>query len=792
MLQNQISQLLIIFVSFCSRTEEILKRKRTRKNIPNTNSRNSINFESSIENAVNENDVNICSSLSTTYLNNLPLIVTESINNANNIISNNHKNSNRLGSSKDFLQRLNPSRWARWTQNSVNPQSNIIPTTSNSSKLSSITNTTAIASTTSTSTTTASAVTANSIHNSNNNREKILTWIKEQGKLFDEKYFMQSDANNKQWLISSNILCNLNDAINLLKQDANKGLLAIKNILLDSDLSSFELHHSGLVKNLFSFLIANDDIDKRELNIRNFLEVFIGVPKNELPDNIEDLAFDAKPFSILINKLNACLSQLEQFPLRTHEYTRNLLKYMTTNFLKICLNRHPSCTNLRKYKGPLIKLEPTTTVQSIERFLLSKGYGKIKANDDDQSDDELSDDESLDLNINSSSSQDRQSKHRLELLIGEHVLPYNISLCQAIKQFMSNDAENESEDAHMANSKFWLATFYIYYRPCNDVNNVSSSTATSAVSSANNNRSSRRCKNKNSSGNNKKKDELWLEGKVPISVSPMECYLKNNDLINVNINDKSADVISLLRVLYGINRYWGHFYSLGYIYKPAIPLKQFINNKLTIKANRHLQDPMVIITGSLPSWLSDLAYVCPFMFPFEIRYLLFYVVCFDRERALQRLFETLPDLSSADYRERFLVPRLEKKKKIISRNEIFRSAETLFNDTSNSKAILEVQYENEVGTGLGPTLEFYALLSKEFQRAELEMWRGQILINNVKNEKADNYIYSNYGLFPMPIGRNMKLSNFTKIKHRFKLLGKFMAKALMDSRMVGLKLLLFI
>ena len=30
----------------------------------------------------------------------------------------------------------------------------------------------------------------------------------------------------------------------------------------------------------------------------------------------------------------------------------------------------------------------------------------------------------------------------------------------------------------------------------------------------------------------------------------------------------------------------------------------------------------------------------------------------------------------------------------------------------------------QVGTGLGPTLEFYALVSRELQRADLEIWRG--------------------------------------------------------------------
>ena len=32
-----------------------------------------------------------------------------------------------------------------------------------------------------------------------------------------------------------------------------------------------------------------------------------------------------------------------------------------------------------------------------------------------------------------------------------------------------------------------------------------------------------------------------------------------------------------------------------------------------------------------------------------------------------------------------------------------------------------------MGTGLGPTLEFYALVSQEFQRKDLDLWRGEAL-----------------------------------------------------------------
>lgn len=33
----------------------------------------------------------------------------------------------------------------------------------------------------------------------------------------------------------------------------------------------------------------------------------------------------------------------------------------------------------------------------------------------------------------------------------------------------------------------------------------------------------------------------------------------------------------------------------------------------------------------------------------------------------------------------------------------------------------------KVGTGLGPTLEFYALVSKELQRSDLDLWKGEVL-----------------------------------------------------------------
>lgn len=38
------------------------------------------------------------------------------------------------------------------------------------------------------------------------------------------------------------------------------------------------------------------------------------------------------------------------------------------------------------------------------------------------------------------------------------------------------------------------------------------------------------------------------------------------------------------------------------------------------------------------------------------------------------------------------------------------------------KSILEVEFSGEEGTGLGPTLEFYALVAAELQRTDLAIW----------------------------------------------------------------------
>lgn len=47
------------------------------------------------------------------------------------------------------------------------------------------------------------------------------------------------------------------------------------------------------------------------------------------------------------------------------------------------------------------------------------------------------------------------------------------------------------------------------------------------------------------------------------------------------------------------------------------------------------------------------------------------------------------------------------------------------------------------------------------------------------------YVNAPHGLFALPLSKTAKTSQISRLKFKFKFLGKFMAKAVMDSRMVS-------
>ncbi|GFT83092.1 e3 ubiquitin-protein ligase TRIP12 [Nephila pilipes] len=643
-------------------------------------------------------------------------------------------------------------------------------------------------------------------------RMKINSWIKEQAQNFDDKYFNIDQINSHPVINVLNILTKAVQDLECMDDCGLRSLVEIRDVVTQNDISSFELIHSGLVKKLELYMSVFEGeslpfgVKPLEDRLRTFLHVFIGSPPFITPE-INPENFDASPLVNLITKLNACVSHLEQFPVKVYDQPTNgntgrpganIMKFFNMHQLKCLFQRHPSCTTLRQWHSGPVMIDPLASVHNVDRYLVNQGFGSLK--EDDESESDLSYDDSSDedggLIVADIRMDHGHGSPKLQFLIGKNVLPYNMTLYQAVRQYGSGDNQNSSSAQHLdceypvGYASVWLKTHTIWYRPIppedsegassNSTNTSQSSSGKKKSSSSRSSHSSKNASERSRASKNKK-DALWDNGSIPEIAFPSSFVAKLAGFDSVK--DPSLEVIILLRVIHSLSYHWGLLYQLN-SWSQLVPQAAFINNELTLKVNRQLHDPLAIMTGNTPTWLSHVAYNFPFLFPFETRHLLFYVTSFDRERALQRLIDTVPELTNTEK----ITPRLEKRKRTVSRNSLLKQAETILQDHGDSKALLEIQYKNEVGTGLGPTLEFYALVSKELQRADLDMWHAVEVVTEEGKDSPVSYVHSPSGLFPMPVSRNARTSSLTKVCNKFKLLGKFLAKAIMDSRLVDIPL----
>ncbi|NXE18441.1 TRIPC ligase, partial [Ardeotis kori] len=635
-----------------------------------------------------------------------------------------------------------------------------------------------------------------------NNREKIKGWIKEQAHKFVDRYFSSEnmDGSNPALNVLQR-LCTATEQLNLQVDGGTECLVEIRSIVSESDVSSFEIQHSGFVKQLLLYLTSKSEKDavSRDIRLKRFLHVFFSspLPGEEPLGRLEPL--ENAPLLALVHKMNNCLSQMEQFPVKVHDFPSGngtgssfslnrgsqALKFFNTHQLKCQLQRHPDCANVKQWKGGPVKIDPLALVQAIERYLVVRGYGRVREDDEDSDDD--GSDEEIDESLAAQFLNSGNVRHRLQFYIGDHLLPYNMTVYQAVRQYsLQAEEERESTDDEsnpLGRAGIWTKTHTIWYKPVREDEDGNKDCVGGKRGRA------QTAPTKTSPRNSKKHDELWHDGVCPSVLNPLEVYLISTPPENITFEDPSLDVILLLRVLHAISRYWYYLYDNA-ICKEIIPTSEFINSKLTAKANRQLQDPLVIMTGNIPTWLTELGKTCPFFFPFDTRQMLFYVTAFDRDRAMQRLLDTNPEINQSDSQDSRVAPRLDRKKRTVNRDELLKQAESVMQDLGSSRAMLEIQYENEVGTGLGPTLEFYALVSQELQRADLGLWRGEevTLANPKGTQEGTKYIHNLQGLFALPFGRTAKPAHIAKVKMKFRFLGKLMAKAIMDFRLVDLPL----
>lgn len=206
----------------------------------------------------------------------------------------------------------------------------------------------------------------------------------------------------------------------------------------------------------------------------------------------------------------------------------------------------------------------------------------------------------------------------------------------------------------------------------------------------------------------------------------------------------------------------------------------FINSKLSAKLTRQLDEPLVVAGGVLPEWTLSLTKEYSFLFPFETRMFFLQCTSFGYGRFIQLWKNRLSienQLSSDD--PLLQLGRISRSKILIARDNMLLAALRIMDDYSKSATILEFQFLDEEGTGLGPTLEFYSTVSKEFAQKKLNLWR----VANFDEENS----YVTGLLFPQPIVCCSKEKEKEKVVELFGYLGTFIARSLLDNRIVDFR-----
>lgn len=210
-----------------------------------------------------------------------------------------------------------------------------------------------------------------------------------------------------------------------------------------------------------------------------------------------------------------------------------------------------------------------------------------------------------------------------------------------------------------------------------------------------------------------------------------------------------------------------------------LPDDIFINAKLSAKLSRQLEEPLVIASGILPAWSLQLTRDYNFIFPIETR--LFFLQCtsFGYGRLVQMWksrVESLKEVSSDETLQQ--LGRITRHKLRISRDTMFLSGLKILDKYGSSPSVVEIEYQGEVGTGLGPTLEFYALTSREFTKRNLKLWRCENY-GSINGEKESQYVTG--PLFPAPL--DLSKDN-TRVLELFRYLGIFVARSMLDNRIL--------
>lgn len=580
------------------------------------------------------------------------------------------------------------------------------------------------------------------------------------------------------------------DELSLPEGSAENTLLKLSAYLRDSimGISSFELINSGLMKALLSYLTKEGDEFKAgvEDRVKLFERVFVDQPDIDQDGN--------NALKKLVVRLQEILSRSETFEVVTplESSSTDSLRNPTSMLAKqLRLRLTGSGDDIPStYKQLMVSTHAVATFRVLEEYLLAR----ISASSDM---DEEEDNEEEDLEIDEEHVLIEEERDEMDIDSAENV-DTEMSETVVVKKDETEDEEESEKDTSKPSSSSgnsnsngattattkkekkegeWKIRFSL-----NGTIISNDSTVYAAVHQYEKNPDNDRQTGRNiwSSSYPVTYERVWVSGAEASEAEAKKSAAPVRQLADVSqpkelLEDSTcSQVLHLLKAL-----------SPAIAKRPnGINSQDFINRKLTAKMNRQLEEPLIVASSCLPSWTYWLMSMAPFLFPFETRYLFIQSTSFGYSRLIAR-WQSLQMRNNTqngprnDHNDQQpVLGRMERQKVRIMRNQMLESAIKILDLFGSSPTVLEIEYMEEEGTGMGPTLEFYASTSKEFSKHSLNMWRG-----SDKSEKG--YVNAPHGLFPKSLTKSSSRSS-KKIIHLYKTLGQFIAKGLLDFRIIDI------
>lgn len=635
---------------------------------------------------------------------------------------------------------------------------------------------------------------------------------------FVQHYFNKASEDGSPFASASSSLKEIlqftNELMSLTDQDptSEQTLIKLSTYLRDSimGISSFELINTGLMKALLAYLTESNEAQwKAPLNtrIQLFERIFVDQPDVDVDGN--------NALKKLVIRLQEILSRSETFevvtPLESSSGTDSLRN--PTSMLAKQLRLRLSGTGddiPSSYKQLMVSTHAVATFRVLEDYLLARiGAASSIMRDMVDADDEEEEDE-VEIDEDHLLIEDGNNRDQMDLDEDPDTV-----MSEAVVVKKDETEDEEEDDSQEQQSK--------------EESKVSSSTNTKPTTSGGNDKS-----------NTNKKDGEWkicfsLNGNVISNDSTVYAAVHQYEMsssegrvipagqtrlsgrniwassypvtyeriwvshIESDEEEGKKSSSTVVRQLAGISlpkdlKEDSTCYQVLQLLKalsPAIAKRphginaqDFINRKLTAKANRQLEEPLIVASSCLPTWIYWLMSETPFLFPFETRYLFIQSTSFGyarliaRWQSLQMRNNTQNGARNDTSDQQPVLGRMERQKVRIMRTQMLESAIKILDLFGSSPTVLEIEYMGEEGTGMGPTLEFYASTSKEFSKNSLNMWRGS-------NKAEKGYVQSASGLFPKTLSKSSSRST-KKIVHLFKALGQFIAKGLLDFRIIDI------